>query len=75
MKRSEVPGFTTVIMNVLVFWVVALCILVEYYGRFGDALRPSRQGDGLMIDAANISETSAYLYTAHSVSEVSQLHK
>jgi hypothetical protein len=48
-------------VKMAVFWVVALCCVVEVYQRFEDTCCLHHQG-ALMMEVANTSETSANFY-------------
>jgi hypothetical protein len=65
-------------MKMAVFWVVMPCSLVEVYRRFRGTCCLHRQGNkiiALMMEAANISETSVNFYqnTRHNNPEDSHL--
>jgi hypothetical protein len=65
-------------MEMAVFWVVALCSLVEVYQHFRGACCHQHQGDeDLMMEAASIFEMSVNFYQTlwHNISEVSHLLK
>jgi hypothetical protein len=58
---------SNLIFKMAVFWVVALCSLVQVYHCFRGTCCPHHQGDpasifGLMMEAASTSDTSVNFY-------------